>query len=174
MGFFSRDIEATPSIPPVEVSSYVAEALPDAGNILVEIVGGYDAASASLTETEIERVRHANGGLPRALRRDVPSQASGGPLFLLNWITTLEAITFDVWATSGLRGATKKHVQVNSASILEHQGLPAAATWVLSARAGDGGARLDSLARSLEAAYEEWVAKLTNGMLIDAFRKWKR
>lgn len=177
MGLFSGSANAKApdySYPgDVAVIPEVAAALPDPGHYLLDCLSDLHESSQLAAREEFDRVRHANGGLPSIFRRGIPSKPSSGPLYLLNWITNLESITVQVWASNGLRFGSKRSMEAVALELVDQQGVPAAASWVLGQRGNDV-LGLDFLAHQLSNGYEEWAGNLTNGMVIDSFKKWKR
>lgn len=175
MGLFSRRNEQDAVFEPpgnIVVDSEVLRALPDPGAFLLDLVSdfpGFREAAAA----EISRVRHQNGGLPYNLRQGLASNTSAGPLYLLHWITSTEFIPVQVWASHGLKSKAMKNMMLVVENLVRDQGVPAAATWVHEQR-GPQLLGLDFLASQLLNDYEGHAATLTNGTVIDSFKKWKR
>ncbi|MGO4230179.1 hypothetical protein AB4Y72_15065 [Arthrobacter sp. YAF34] len=172
MGFFSKDNSGTAFADPgqVAVDPDVAQTLPDPVEVLL---AAYPEPAATEAAVEYRRVRHPHGGYPSGLRRGLPLKPSAGPLYLLNWLTAGDEITVQVWATNGLRFGAKSGVEQTVGTLCSTQGIPAAATWVLSQRGSDV-LPVDFLAGQLADYYEERASSITNGMVIDSIRKWKR
>jgi len=172
MGFFSKSNGSTAFADPGEVAidPDIAQALPDPGQILLAV---YPASVTAEVDAEYQRVRHPQGGYPSELRRGLPLKPSTGPLYLLDWITAGDWIPVQVWASNGLRFGTKSGVDQTVSALCSTQGIPAAATWVLSQR-GDDVLPLRFLAEQLEDYYADRADSITNGMVIDSIRKWKR
>lgn len=172
MGLFSSKETPLSIISPglVEVNAEVRSVIPDAGDVLLGVVG---EAQQEVVKSEIRRVRHANGGLPGELRQGIPFKASSGPIYLLQWICAGDYITVEVWASLGLRGREAKEVSKIAGQIVNAQGIPAAATWVMRTRMS-APPRVETLAEMLSDTYSNNLGTMTNAMLIDSFKKWKR
>ncbi|MEU3922068.1 hypothetical protein [Streptomyces sp. NPDC029004] len=174
MGLFSSTEEIDLSPPGlVAVSDRVAEQLPDPGEHLLRILGGLSPESYELAAAEIDRVRHANGavtgaGLTGVAYRDWKS----GPLTLLVGLRVADGITTGTWASFGLGRKQNREVRAIVETLVQEQGVPAAATWTVTHRAEK--CDVDFLAERLTASYEKQAGLITNGDVIKAFRKWQR
>ncbi|GAB1510351.1 hypothetical protein [Actinophytocola sp. KF-1] len=173
MGFFTSDETVVP-VPSddISVDPRVVAALPDPGDYLMDLLGDLSQESLDLVAGEIARVRHPNGAIPfDALTGVGVADWKSGPLTLLVSIHAGELIATSVWASFGLPRRQRKAFESTVEEIVRGQGVPAAATWALMSRP-DAKPHLDFLAESLLSSYGE--ARLTNGDVIKAFRKWRR
>lgn len=174
MGIFSNKEELTSLSPDnVAVHASIAEALPDAGQHLLELLDDLHEESVSAATAEIARVRHPNGGIPHAPLKEIGIRNwKNGPLTLLAWITVTEPIAVAVWASFGLKGQNRRMIEATVQTIVDNQGVPAAATWAVATRPA-GKLHVDSLRTTLSSLYTEKIGQITNGDVIKAFRKWR-
>lgn len=174
MGIFSsQPALALPSTEHITVPDWLSGQIPDPGQMLLDLYDGVDTSVQQEVAVEIRRVRFSSGGYDlRESRYDKHS----GPLGLLCWITTNDWISTRAWAVHGLKGTQKMQVKATVADLCRSRGIPVAATWVLIAWKG-----VDRQAPSVEvlfdmlaSSYDEWLGKITNGMVINSIRKWHR
>lgn len=173
MGLFSsKPAPELPSHDSIVVPSDVRAALPDPGTILLSLYPSEEAQA--VVAAELDRVRFPDGGYDT--RNSSYSTKHAGPLGLLSWITTLDDVALQVWASQDLSRAHKRVLDAPIATLNRDRGTPYAAAWSQLVR-HEAGARPQSwslLAGLLNRGYEEWAGKITNGMVIDSIRKWQR
>lgn len=175
MGLFSSNVAFQfPDAEQIEVPDYVRDGLIDPGRLLLELYENTDSSVIGQVQAELHRVRRPQGGYDLA---GVKHDKRSGPLFLLGWITSGDWIAVEVWAQhTSLRGAQKNDVKTRINAIVKSYGIPVAATWTIMAWASSGqrGPSLEILNDLLASSYYDWQGKITNGMVIDSFKKWKR
>lgn len=159
----------------IQVMDEVRDGLIDPGDLLLELYEGMDDSVIGTVRAELARVRRAQGGYDLS---GVDFNKRSGPLYLLQWITSGDEIGVQVWAehVGQLRGKQKSDMRSRVLSIVNRYGIPVAATWTIIAWTSTGrrGPDLDGLNGLLAGSYYEWQGKITNGMVIDSFRKWRR
>lgn len=151
----------------------IGDQLPDPGRLLLDLYEGTDPTVQEQVAAEVARVRFPSGGYDL---REHKYDKRSGPVGLLCWITTGDWIAAQVWAVHDLGGAQKRQVQATVGELCRNQGVPAAATWALTAwKSTDRRApSVDILSDMLASSYNEWLGKVTNGMFMDSIRKWRR
>lgn len=173
MGLFSsKPAPELPSTDGVDVPDWLLEKLPSPHGALLNL---YDnPETKQVVAAELDRVRFPTGGFDT--RGASPAGKHGGPLSLLSWITTGDWIAVQVWATSDLPRSTTNAIKGPIQSLVSERGVPYAVTWAMIARGAVGAEPkpVEILAGMLENGYREWLGKITNGMVIDSIRKWRR
>lgn len=158
----------------VTVDPALTARLPDPGIFLMNFLSFLHEDSLRLLTAEIDRVRHANGSIPKEHLRGIGIHDwKNGPLTHLVWLTAKDSILFGVWASFGLGGRERRRVESTALDIAGSQGIPAAATWTILSRP-DGKLDVDFLAAQLEGSWNEAAGQIRNGDIIKSFKKWRR
>lgn len=171
MGLFSsKPSLVLPSTTDIHVPDELRGLLPDPGEMLLGI---YPSTVQDMVAGELDRVRFPGGGYDL---RGVKFDKKSGPLHLLQWITAGDWITVQVWARKDLGRGQKKEVENIVADLCRDRGVPTAASWTLQAWASADRARpnIQILMDMLASTYYEGKSNITNGMVIDSIKKWRR
>lgn len=174
MGLFSKKREFSyPDPTGIQVPEWVSRQLTDPGDLLRDIYSNAHEPTRQAVEEELRRVRFPGGGYDLS----GINNKKDGPLYLLGWITSGDWIGLQVWACHDLGGAQKREMEAKVKQIRDAQGIPAAATWALATWSSTGERHtpsLDLLEHLLSGKYFEQQGSITNGMVIDSFKKWQR
>lgn len=182
MGLFGsrEEIQEVPT-GAVVIHENIASVIPDIGGYFLSWLEGPGAEGPLLDEVAayVNALRDENGwiSLDRAGQYIGNSYRGNGPLtFLTRMVMYDSYVTGELWASTGLRGASKRAFKENIERVLREQGHAAAATWAIAARPEAGSLDLDPefLANQLLSSWGQSVEHVRNIDVIRAFKKWRR